>query len=141
MAFITSLSAGLLLSVATGATLILMKAFDATLALDLIERFGCTYSFGLPVMIQGLIEEQTRKPRDVSSLRAFLGGGDSLPANTQEQFRACFGVALCEGHGMTENGGAITNPAKLIRPGTLGQPLQARPGRYSVASSKEGIAL
>jgi hypothetical protein len=42
---------------------------------------------------------------------------------------------------MTENGGAITNPAKLIRPGTLGQPLEARPGRYSVASWKEGIAL
>ncbi len=94
MASISSLCAGLLLAVATGATLVLMQAFDAPLALDLIERFRCTYSFGPPVMIQCLIEEQTRKPRDVSSLQTFLAGGDSVPTNTREQFSAVFGIPL-----------------------------------------------
>jgi long-chain acyl-CoA synthetase len=124
MAFISSMCAGLLLAVATGATLVLMHGFDALLALDLIERFRCTYSFGLPVMIQCLIEEQTRKPRDVGSLQSFLASGGSVPTNAQEQFSALFGVALREGHGMTEVGTAIVNPAKLVRPGSLGKPLE-----------------
>jgi long-chain acyl-CoA synthetase len=137
MAFITAMSAGLLLSVATGATLILMKTFDAALALDLIERFRCTYSFGLPVLVQCLVEEQTRKPRDVSSLRTFMAGGDSVPTNIQEQFRALFAVALREGHGMTEIGAAIANPAKLIRAGSLGQPLEDVQARLVGADGKD----
>jgi long-chain acyl-CoA synthetase len=137
MAFITSMCAGLLLSVATGATLVLMQAFDAPLALDLIERFRCTYSFGLPVMIQCLIEEQTRRPRDVSSLRTFLAGGDSVPTSTQEEFRALFGIALREGHGMTEIGAAIFNPAKVIRPGSLGKPLEDVHARLVGADGKD----
>jgi long-chain acyl-CoA synthetase len=124
MAFITSMCAGLLLSIATGATLVLMQTFDAPLALDLIERFRCTYSFGLPVMIQCLVEEQTRRPRDVSSFRTFMAGGDSVPTSTQDEFRGLFGLAVREAHGMTEMGAAITNPEKLIRPGSLGQPLE-----------------
>jgi long-chain acyl-CoA synthetase len=137
MAFITSMCAGLLLSIATGATLVLMQTFDAPLALDLVERFRCTYSFGLPVMIQGLIEEQTREPRDVSSLRTFFGGGDSVPTNTQEQFRALFPVALREAHGMTEIGAAIINPARLIRPGSLGKLLEDVQARLVGADGKD----
>lgn len=137
MAFITSMCAGLLLSVATGATLVLMQAFDAPLALDLIERFRCTYSFGLPVMIQELIEEQTRKPRNVNSLRTILAGGDSVATSTQEQFRALFGIALREGHGMTEVGAAIANPAELIRPGSLGKPLEDVQARLVGSDGKD----
>lgn len=137
MAFISSMCAGLLLAVATGATLVLVQAFDAPLALDLIERFRCTYSFGLPVMIQCLIEEQTRKPRDVSSLRTFLAGGDSVPTSTQEEFRSLFAIALREGHGMTEVGAAIVNPPNLIRPGSLGKPLEDVHARLVGADGKD----
>jgi long-chain acyl-CoA synthetase len=146
MALLSSMCTGLLLGVATGATLVLMQVFDAPLALDLIERFRCTYSFGLPVMIQCLIEEQIRKPRDVSSLRTFLAGGDSVPTSTQEEFRALFAIALREGHNMTEIGAAIINPAKLIRPGSLGKPLEdvhARlvGGRLSRCTLAEAVCL
>jgi long-chain acyl-CoA synthetase len=88
-------------------------------------------------MIQGLIEEQTRKPRDVSSLRTFLAGGDSVPTTTQEQFRHLFAVALREGHGMTEIGATLVNPAKLIRPGSLGQPLEDVQARLVGADGKD----
>jgi long-chain acyl-CoA synthetase len=137
MSFISSMCAGLLLAVATGATLVLMEAFDAPLALDFIERFRCTYSFGLPVMIQSLIEEQAREPRDVGSLRTFLAVGGSVLTSTQEEFCTLFGVALREAYGMTEVGTAIVNPARLIRPGSLGQPLEDVQARLPGADGKD----
>jgi long-chain acyl-CoA synthetase len=88
-------------------------------------------------MIQCLIEEQTRRPRDVSSLQTFLAGGDSVPTSTQEQFRALFRIALREAHGMTEIGAAIVNPAKLIRPGSLGKPLEDVHARLVGADGKD----
>jgi long-chain acyl-CoA synthetase len=137
MAFISSMCAGLLLAVFTGATLVLVKVFDASLALDLIQGFRCTYSFGLPVMVQSLIEEQARRPRDMSSLRTFIAGGDSVPTSTQAKFRALFGIALREAHGMTEIGAAIVNPAELIRPGSLGKPLEDVHARLVGADGKD----
>jgi long-chain acyl-CoA synthetase len=137
MAFISSMCTGVLLSIATGATLVLMQVFDAPLALDLIERFRCTYSFGLPGMVQCLIEEQIRRPRDVSSLRTFLAGGDSVPTSTQEEFQGLFAIALREVHGMTEIRAAIVNPAKLIRAGSLGKPLEDVHARLVGADGKD----
>jgi len=42
--------------------------FDAASALDLIERHQCSYTMGLPSLVQFILEEQTRKPRNVRSL-------------------------------------------------------------------------
>jgi long-subunit acyl-CoA synthetase (AMP-forming) len=88
-------------------------------------------------MVQCLIEEQIRRPRDVSSLRTFLAGGDSVPTSTQEEFQGLFAIALREVHGMTEIGAAIVNPAKLIRAGSLGKPLEDVPARLVGADGKD----
>jgi long-chain acyl-CoA synthetase len=123
MAFISAISAGCLLAIATAATCVLVPTFDAPLVLDTIERFQCSYTFGLPSMVQFLIEEQTRNPRNIVSLRTFIAGGDSIPVNTQERFLSLFGIPVREGHGMTEIGPSIGNPADAIRPGSLGKPI------------------
>jgi len=99
-----------------------VPAFDAPLVLDTIERFQCTYTFGLPSMVQLLIEEQARKPRQISSLGTFLAGGDAVPETLQQRFRALFGVPLREIFGMTEIGPGMLNPADAIRSGSLGKP-------------------
>jgi long-chain acyl-CoA synthetase len=122
MAAITAFCVGLLAAVTAGDTSVLVPAFDAPLVLDTIERFQCTYTFGLPSMVQLLIEEQARKPRQVSSLGTFLAGGDAVPESLQQRFRALFGVPLREVYGMTEIGGGMLNPADAIRPGSLGKP-------------------
>jgi len=88
MAYISAICVGLLPPVVTGGTCVLVPAFDATLVLDSIERFQCSYTFGLPSMVQLLHEEQARKPREVRSLRTFMAGGDCVPVSTQERFQA-----------------------------------------------------
>src|SRR5258707_6235903 len=83
MAYISAICVGLLPTVFTGGTCVLVPAFDAPQVLDLIERFRCTYTFGLPSMVQLLVEEQSRKPRDVRSLRTFFAGAACVPVRNQ----------------------------------------------------------
>jgi long-chain acyl-CoA synthetase len=74
-------------------------------------------------MVQLLLEEQARKPREVRSLRTFIAGGDCVPVSMQERFQALFGIPVREGYGMTETGPSVVNPAHAIRSGSLGTPL------------------
>jgi long-chain acyl-CoA synthetase len=121
MAFISSIMAGLLPAVFLGATIVLVRTFEAPLVLDLIERFQCAFAFGLPSMAQFLIEEQVRQPRDIRSLRTFIAGGDAVPVAVLERFQSTFGFRLREGYGMTEIGPSIVNPLTDPRPGSLGK--------------------
>jgi long-chain acyl-CoA synthetase len=123
MAYISAICIGLLPPVVTGGTCVLVPAFDAPLVLDSIERFQCSCTFGLPSMVQLLLEEQARKPRDVRSLRTFMAGGDCVPVSTQERFHALFGIPVREAYGMTETGPSAFNPAHAIRSGSLGKAL------------------
>jgi len=123
MAFISAICAGFLPTVVTGGTCVLLPAFDAPQVLDLIERFHCSCTFGLPSMVQLLLEEQARKPRDMRSLRTFIAGGDCVPVSTQERFQALLGIPVREAYGMTETGPSVANPAHAIRSGSLGKPL------------------
>src|SRR5258707_1554361 len=111
MAYISAICIVLLPAIVTGGTCVLVPAFDAQLVLDSIERFQCSYAFGLPSMVQLLLEEQARKPREVRSLRTFVAGGDCVPVSTQERFQALFGIPVREAYGMTETGPSVFNPA------------------------------
>jgi long-chain acyl-CoA synthetase len=123
LAYMSAHVGGLLPAVTAGATSVLMSAFDAPAVLDTVERFHCTFAFALPSMVQLLIEEQARQPRQVSSLRNFLAGGDAVPEIIQQRFRVLFGIPIREAYGMTEIGPGICNPANTIRSGSLGKPL------------------
>jgi acyl-CoA synthetase (AMP-forming)/AMP-acid ligase II len=79
-----------------GGTMVLLPMFDAAAALDEIERHRCTMSAMLPAMVQFLVEEQTARPRDVSSLRYSYAGGDTVPVRLQERFQDLFGLPLLE---------------------------------------------
>jgi long-chain acyl-CoA synthetase len=124
MAFMSSMLLVLLPAMAKGGTGVLIPAFDAPLVLDLIERFQVTYAFGAPTMVQAMIEEQARRPRQVRSLRTFIGAGDRVPVSAQQRFQALFGIPVREGYGMTEIGPSFPNPADAIRSGSLGKPIQ-----------------
>ena len=123
LSFMAAIFFGLLTVIASGGTSVLAPGFDAPHVLDLIERFECTCTFGLPAMVQLLLEEQALRPRQVRSIRTFLAAGDSVPLSTHERFQEQFGFALRECLGMTETGCTMSNPAKAIRPGSLGKPV------------------
>jgi long-chain acyl-CoA synthetase len=122
LAYVSAVSFVLLPAIVTGATCVLVPSFDASLVLDMIEHFQCTYAIGLPVMVQSLVEEQGRSPRHVHSLRTFFAGGDSVPTILQQRFQSLFGIPLREAYGMTETGFSLSNPGDFIRPGSLGKP-------------------
>ena len=109
-------------AVHTGATAVLVP-FDAGAVLDAIERHRCTFFFVLPALGQFLVEEQIRRPRDVSSLQIVVAGGDTVPAALQQRFHQHFGFQLQEGYGLTEGGFLAFNPSHAIRIGSIGLPL------------------
>jgi long-chain acyl-CoA synthetase len=123
MVYISAIVLGLLPTIVTGGTSVLVPTFDASLVLDAIERFQCSCTFGLPAMVQLLLDEQTRKPREVRSLRTFIAAGDCVPVSMQERFQTLFEIPLREAYGMTETGPSVFNPTDAIRPGSLGKPL------------------
>jgi long-chain acyl-CoA synthetase len=111
---IGALSCVLLPGISRGKTVVLLPAFDAAQSLELIERWRCSYLFILPAMLQFVVEEQGRNPRDVSSIRLCIAGGDTVPVALQERFRDLFGTSVRELYGMTE-----TVPVTCIREGSL----------------------
>jgi long-chain acyl-CoA synthetase len=103
-----------------GATVVLIPAFDPGLVLDAIERHRCTFGLGLPAMMQLVAKEQEEKPRDVSSLKTWLAGGDSVPVSLQERFGRLFGIPLQEGYAMTESVIIAWNRPDAVRNGSIG---------------------
>jgi long-chain acyl-CoA synthetase len=69
-----------LLCVWLGARQVFVPAFDAGPVLDAIERERVTIVFGVPAMLAALVDEQTARPRDTSSLR--LMGYGAAPASS-----------------------------------------------------------
>jgi len=105
-----------------GASAVLLPAFERAAVLDTIERFRCTYTLCLPALLQFVVEEQVRKPRDVSSLRSLLAGGDTVSVALQDRFRAVFGIPIQEVYAMTESLPVTLNPKGAIRAGSIGVP-------------------
>ncbi|HEY2015826.1 MAG TPA: AMP-binding protein [Bryobacteraceae bacterium] len=103
MVHIAALSCVLLPGIALGGTVVLLPAFDGAQSLDLIERWHCTCLLILPAMLRFVVEEQGRSPRNVSSVRLCLAGGDTVPVTLQDRFRALFGIPVRELFGMTES--------------------------------------
>jgi acyl-CoA synthetase (AMP-forming)/AMP-acid ligase II len=87
---------------ATGQQIVLPR-FDPELALDLIERHRVTATIVVPSMLAAIIEAQTTRPRDVSSLRYLGHGGAPIASATLCRAHAAFpGSELIQLYGATE---------------------------------------
>jgi long-chain acyl-CoA synthetase len=110
----------LLSAIRLGEPCVLLPMFDPAAALDTLEQFRCTLTLALPVMMQVILAEQLRKPRDLSALRVIFAGGDSVPVALQERVRDVMGVGMAEGLAQTETGPTMVNPLTAQRLGSLG---------------------
>lgn len=91
-----------MLCMVSGARQILMDAFDAGAALDLIERERVTIAHGFDTHWKDLLEAQARQPRDVSSLRlGTLPSGTDATIPIAERVQDVF-CPTVSGFGMTE---------------------------------------
>jgi acyl-CoA synthetase (AMP-forming)/AMP-acid ligase II len=88
--------------VATGATSVLMRGFDADAWLDTVERERITLAFLLPMMIRELIGRPDIRSRDLSSLRLMVYAMAPMPQHELEQALEVFGCEFALSFGMTE---------------------------------------
>jgi long-chain acyl-CoA synthetase len=120
----------------SGATVVLVPAFQAAAVLDAGERHGCTWSGALPTMLQFLVEEQTARPRRIP-FRTFIGGGDTVPLSLNRRFEELFGIPVLDVFGMTENVPLCGNLKDTRRPGSIGRPMEGVEARVLGLTGRE----
>src|SRR4051795_2501493 len=126
---------------------VVMRAFDAAAALDLIERERVTTTQVVPSMLAALCDEQLERPRDVSSLRHLTFGGAPSATETLRRARRAFTDAeLMTMYGATETAPLVTAVRHLERrldtPGarTCGRPLVGVEARIGEPQERTPVA-
>lgn len=105
-------------------TSVLMRWFDAAMAVALIAEHRVDQATLVPTMLKMLLD-QPLEDHDLSSLRRIVSGSAPLPAQVRDAFEARVPSAtVCEGYGLTETTAATTTDRmSRRRKGTVGQPL------------------
>lgn len=93
---------GVLGTVQTAGTLVLMPEFDAHTFLELVEQERAQFSVAVPTMLIALLETMAAAGRDVSSLEVVVSGGATVPVDLVNRFEAIMDVRLSIIFGQTE---------------------------------------
>lgn len=120
------MSVAMLFSIYTGAELIVTPDPRQTdLVLEILQREKVTMYPGIPTMYTAIINHPKIDDADLSSIRACLSGGMSLPGEIQRRFEQITGGKLVEGYGLTETSPvACANPINGMRKeGSIGFPV------------------
>lgn len=107
-----------------GGTVVLMRQFEATQSLQVIERERCTVVFAVPTMFQMMLESPVFHTSDLSAIRFFISGGAPCPVSLIEAY-AQSGLTFKQGYGLTEAGpNCFTLDAKdaVRKAGSVGFP-------------------
>ncbi|MGH9093126.1 MAG: class I adenylate-forming enzyme family protein, partial [Acidimicrobiales bacterium] len=116
------LCAGLLGSLAAGASVVLLERFVAGEVLDAVHRHRASLFFGVPTMYHRILT--TGRAAELARLRLCVSGSAPLPAALWGRARRDGGVAVLERYGMTETMLTLSNPYEgERRPGAVGFPL------------------
>ena len=113
------------MTLALGATVILMNHFDPAGALEIIQRERVTSTLMVPTMLVRItnLPDATLASADTSSLRWVMSAAAPLTTETARRFMARFGPVLWNFYGATETGiVTLAGPGDhLSRPGTIGR--------------------
>ncbi len=103
----------------------LVRQFDATQVLDILEREGITVFAAVPTMYQMLTQAPNWETTDFSRLRFCTSGGAPLPVPLIERYVREKNVKFKQGFGMTEFGPGLfaLAPEDAVRKaGSIGRP-------------------
>ena len=110
-----------------GGTVVVMEKFDASEALQLIERHRVTHSQWVPTMFSRMLklEEVERTRYDLSSHRVAIHAAAPCPVEVKRQMIDWWGPILHEYYAGTELNGFcyINSDDWLTHPGSVGKPL------------------
>jgi acyl-CoA synthetase (AMP-forming)/AMP-acid ligase II len=85
-----------------GAEAVSLRAFDPATVLDWVQAHGLTYLIGAPTNLAMLAAEQTRVPRDLSSLRGIVTMGAPLEREACLRYQELLTPRIFNGYGTTE---------------------------------------
>jgi long-chain acyl-CoA synthetase len=102
-----------------------MSRFNPISVAKTIERYRATRFFGVPTMFIALLNDETARLCDYSSLRACRTNAAPLPASVKAAFDDLVGrEVLVEGYGLTETSPLThANPITKVKPCSIGIPL------------------
>ena len=117
---------GLNTAVRAGACLTLLPRFEATAALETLQRDRVTVMEGVPTMYVALLQHPDRTSYDTSALRLCVSGGAALPVEVLRGFEAAFGCIVLEGYGLSETSpvASFNHPDRERKAGSIGTPIE-----------------
>jgi acyl-CoA synthetase (AMP-forming)/AMP-acid ligase II len=122
------LVANLLPVLHVGGTTCVMSRWTPDAGWSAAEELGATVLAANPPVLQGLLDESTRRGGPPSSLRVTLSGGGPVPPDLKRAWSEQLGVPLCESYGQSELGGFVglaapDDPFTQERAPSCGRPL------------------
>ena len=85
-----------------GGEMAVMPAFDADVALEMIEKHRITVLAGVPMMFVNMFDPVRLGARDVSSMRLIDVGGGPVPVSLVRNLKDDIGIDTVESYGLTE---------------------------------------
>jgi long-chain acyl-CoA synthetase len=127
---------------AFGATVVIMRKWDAAGALELVERFRVTNAHMVPANFTRILElpDDVRDRYDLSSLKLVAHAAAPCPVPVKRAFMDFVGAdKVWEYFGASEGGGTVISPEEWrAHPGSVGKPF---PGNEFVVLDDDGNQL
>ncbi len=112
--------------IATGATTIIHRMFDAPAVVDEIERSRVTTVWLAPAMVNAIMALPDIEQRDLSSVRLVINGGEKMPIPLIERIQRVFSSAwFADAYGLTEtvSGDTFLDRESIVtKLGSVGRP-------------------
>ena len=114
-----------MVTIKSGGTVYVMDRFDATAALQLIERYQITHSQWVPTMFVRFLKlsDEVREQYDLSSMQMAVHAAAPCPIDVKHAMIEWWGAIIHEYYAGTENNGfaSITTDEWLQHPGSVGK--------------------
>ncbi len=116
---------GLNTAIRAEACLTLLPRFDATAALEILQRDRVTIMEGVPTMYTALLQQSKHGQYDTSALRLCVSGGSALPVEILRGVESALGCILLEGYGLSETSpvASFNHPDRQRKAGSIGTPI------------------
>ncbi len=133
-------TANMLMSLKTGASVVMIDQFNLENIFKTIEEKKITYIAAVPRVFLGMLLFEGASNYDTGSLRFCVTGGSAMPPEYMPMFEKKFGVTLLQGYGLTEASPvcSVSRIGGAKKPGSIGLPI---PGVEAKVVDETGFPL